>query len=96
MCTSQNIAEALSFAKEEELKVFRTGWKDGFHLEVVRPSTNHSEEPLIFLVTPGGDRTPWAPTHQDLLASDWMVNYKDADLQAGLDSERRELHPRGD
>lgn len=96
MCTSQNLSQALAYAKEEELKVFRTEWKDGSHLEVVRPSTTVSDEPLIFLVTPSGDRSPWMPTHRDLLANDYTVDYKDADLQAGLDSERAALHPRGD
>lgn len=52
-------------------KLFRSGWDRQWIFVYWPKEADKLTEPFICLRTIGGRLSPWAPTHDDLLASDW-------------------------
>ena len=59
-------------------RVSRLGWNGkGMYIELQTPDQNSKMTiPYIYMSTVLGDLVPWVASHTDLLADDWVINFK--------------------
>jgi hypothetical protein len=70
--TSLSFGQATK-ALRSGLKVTRSAWS-GQTIQLQQPDNNSLNTlPYFILGTVSGGKSPWSPTHEDLLAVDWVV-----------------------
>lgn len=64
--------EALERAKDFK-RIARQGW-DNKYVTLLDPGPNaEMTQPYLYQCSESGEKCPWAPSHQELLADDWEI-----------------------